>query len=462
MKRFAEKDLLEWKDRKNRKPLIIRGARQTGKTYLVEKFAEQHFENYLKIDFEFNIEIRAVFKTPDPEKITSELSLYFDTEIIAGRTLLFLDEIQACPEAIFALRYFFEKTPELHVISAGSLLEFAIRDFNYSMPVGRIEFLYLNPLTFEEFLLAHHPKLLTYVEKLSLEDEISPAIHQKLSELLRIFYFVGGMPEAVRAYLQNRNFLEVQRIQSGIVTTMQHDFAKYGSRADQDYLRKVMHFVPRNIGQKIRYTHIDRGARSVVLRESFHQLSLSKVIHPIYKSMGNGIPLDAEMSVRAFKAVFLDIGLVNNICGLKLVNPDELITVYEGRLAEQFVGQELLNLGRSFEEKRLFYWTREQKNANAEIDYLMTHQNRVIPVEVKAGKTGSLKSLHLFLHEKGLSLGLRFNADLPSLGIFNTTVRYNKKTDRLRYVLLSLPLYLVGQSERLLMGTGDFMESHNV
>ncbi len=458
MKRFAEQCLLEWKNRSGRKPLIVRGARQTGKTYLIDRFAEQHFENFLKIDFEFDAEAKSVFETPDPEKIVAELSLLYDRDIVAGRTLLFLDEIQACPPAIFSLRYFYEKMPELHVVAAGSLLEFALRDFNYSMPVGRIEFLQLNPMTFEEFLLAHNPKLLSFLQNLSIREGISPAIHQKARELLRLFFFIGGMPEAVASFVRNRNFLEVQRIQNGVATTMQHDFAKYGSRLDQDVLRKTLRFVPGNIGRKVKYVNIDRDIRSAVLKDALGQLALSKAIHLVRKTAGNGLPLDAESSADIFKAIFLDIGLANNISGLKLAETDELIAVYEGRLAEQFVGQELLNSGQWFEEKELFYWAREKKNANAEIDYLLAHRNRVVPVEVKAGKTGGLKSLHLFLHEKGLRLGLRFNTDVPSVGEFDAAVRYENKKDNLRYVLLSLPMYLAGQTERLLDETADAID----
>ena len=450
MKRLAEQYLLGWKGRKSRKPLIIRGARQTGKTYLVEKFAEMHFERFLKVDFEFDIAVKPIFQSRDPKKILGELSLYFDTEIVAGRTLLFLDEIQACPEAIVVLRYFFEKMPELHVIAAGSLLDFALRDFAYSMPVGRIEFLYLNPMNFEEFLLALNPKLFDYIRDWSLEDEISESIHRKLADIIRVFFFVGGMPEALASYMEHGNFIEVQRIQNSILTTMQNDFAKYGSRKEQEYLRKVMHHVPRNIGKKVKYSQIDRDVRSSMLKHAFGLLSLSKVIVIIQHSKANGVPLDAEVSTHSFKPLFLDIGLVNHICGLKLIDIGELVTVYEGGLAEQFVGQEFLNLGYEFKESQLYYWSREEKNSNAEIDYLLVHHNNVIPVEVKAGKTGSLKSLHLFLYEKKLGLGLRFNMDKPSIGNLKAKVRLKNRAGDLEYVLLSLPLYLIGQTDRLL------------
>lgn len=450
MKRFAEDYLLEWKDRYDRKPLIIRGARQTGKTYLVEKFARAHFQQFLKIDFEFDPDAKTLFNTKDPEAIVNRLSLYYDQEIDEGAALLFFDEIQACPEAIAALRYFYEKKPGLHLIAAGSLLDFTLRDFGYSMPVGRIEFLYLQPLSFEEFLLATQPRLLDYIQRFTIHEKMDDAIHRKLSEWLRIFFFVGGMPEAAQSYLTSKRLIDVQRIQNSILTTMENDFAKYSSRNEQDFLRKAMRFVPRNLGNKVKYVRVDRDARSDVLKQAFQQLALSRVIHLVHQTRANGVPLDAEAVVNSFKSIFLDIGLVNNISGLKLIDIHELITVNEGGLAEQFVGQELLNTGYEFEDSRLYYWAREAKNANAEVDYLMAYDSRVIPVEVKAGKTGSLKSLHLFFHEKKTDFGLRFNMDKPSIGRFSAHVRRKNMSDHIEYTLMSLPLYLAGQWDRLI------------
>jgi len=450
IKRFAEDYLDNWKNRKGRKPLILRGARQTGKTYLVEKFARKRFKNFLKVDFEFDADIKPIFSNRDPERITNELSLYFGTEVIEGETLLFLDEIQACPSAIAALRYFYEKKPGLHVIAAGSLLDFALRDFEYSMPVGRIEFLYINPVSFNEFILAVNPKLYDFISHWTFKTEISPAIHNKLAEYLRLFFFFGGMPEAVASWIEKKDFIDIQRIQNSILTTMQNDFAKYESGKQQINLQKIMHHVPRHIGKKLKYVHIDPGLRSYVLKEACNLLAMSSVIHLVYKSNGNGLPLDGELNPNIFKPIFLDIGLVNRICGLKLTDQAQLVTVYEGGLAEQFIGQELLNYGFDFEPPSLYYWTREEKNSNAEIDYLISHGSQILPVEVKAGKTGSLKSLHVFLYEKKLSFGIRFNMELPSKGDFSTGVRLKKREGRAEFTLLSLPLYLVGQLGRIL------------
>lgn len=449
MKRFAENYLIEWKQRKSRKPLILRGARQTGKTYLVEKFGREHFERFLKIDFEFDADVKPIFENRSPHVITGELSLLSDYDIIPGNTLLFLDEIQACPGAIFSLRYFFEKMPELHVIAAGSLLDFTLQDFQYAMPVGRIEFLHLFPLSFSEFLLAKNPKLSEFVSHWNFPEKISESIHTKLTGLLRHFFFTGGMPEAAASWIEHENLLEIQRIQSAILTTMQNDFAKYGSRNQQETLQKVMFFVPRNMGKKVKYVNVDRDVRSYALKEAFSRLQMSRIINLVHKTDANGVPLEAEKNEKIFKAVFLDIGLVNRACGLKLINTEELITIYEGGLAEQFAGQELLSAEPGFAEPALYYWLREEKNANAEIDYLITHGTKVIPLEIKAGKTGTLKSMHVFLYGKKSDFGIRLNMDRPSMGNFKARVRLKNTRDELDYTLMSLPLYLAGQLPRI-------------
>ena len=449
MKRLAENYLNEWKERQDRKPLIVRGARQTGKTYLIDKFAKS-FTNFLKVDFEFDIDVIPIFKTRDPQRIINELSIFYNIEFKSNKTLIFLDEIQVCPEAIACLRYFYEKMPELHIIAAGSLLDFTLRDFSYSMPVGRIEFLYLNPMTFEEFLLAVNPKLFNYLQQWSINETINDSIHNKLVYYLREFFFVGGMPEAVNSYIIDKNYFNIQRIQSSIISTMQNDFSKYGNRKQTEHFKKVMLYVSRNIGKKIKYANIDRKIRSKELKEAFQLLSLSKVIHIAYMTKGNGIPLEVETVNNYFKSIFLDIGLVNNICGLKLIDSKKLISIHEGALAEQFAGQELLNANYFFENTRLYYWAREKKNANAEIDYLISYGGKVIPVEIKAGKTGTLKSLHLFLYEKKSNFSLRFNIDKPSKGNFKNNVSLKESQNNVEFTLLSLPLYLIGQLDRIL------------
>jgi predicted AAA+ superfamily ATPase len=451
MNRLAEKELISWRNRAGRKPLIVRGARQVGKTYLVEAFGKKNFPSILSVNLEQKEELHSLFNRMDAKRIVQELSLYFNQPVSPGQTLLFFDEVQACPKAIACLRYFHEEMPDLHVVAAGSLLDFSLREFNHSVPVGRIEYLYLNPLTFQEFLMAvGEAALADHLERYRLGDEIGDAVNVKLRDLLRLYFFVGGMPSAVAAYAERRDLLDVQRILASIATALQDDFAKYGTRAQQRNMRQVLRHIPRNLGRKVRYVNISRDARADELRKALELLELSRIATLVRHSSANGIPLGAESSETRFKPLLLDIGLCNNLCGLSLPDAPSLLTVQEGGLAEQFVGQELRSLGPAFEDRPLFYWHREEKNANAEVDYLWVHEANVIPVEVRAGASGSLKSLLVFLAEKKRGFAVRFNMDRPSLGTFSVAMGGKAGVQNVSYTLLSLPLYLVGQLNRLL------------
>jgi len=449
--RTTEEELVEWKDRAGRKPLIVRGARQVGKTYLVEAFGKEHFSSLLTVNLEQKEDLHSLFDRMEATQIVQELSLYFNQPIEPGRTLLFLDEIQACPKAIACLRYFHEEIPDLHVIAAGSLLDFALREFRHSMPVGRIEYLHLYPMSFQEFLLAMgEDAVAKLLSAYHVGDELGDAVHRKLRDLLRTYFFVGGMPSAVAAYVERRDLLEVQRVLAFVATTLQDDFAKYGTRAQQRNMRHVLRYVPRNIGRKLRYVNISREVRSADLRTALELLELSRIVTLVRHTSGNGIPLGAEASESHFKPLLMDIGLCNSLCGLSLPDASELLTVQEGGLAEQFVGQELLSSAPAFQEQPLFYWHREQKNANAEVDYLRAHEDQIVPVEVRAGSSGSLKSLHVFLAEKKRDFAARLNMDKPSIGSFTAAIGGKDGTCNLAYSLLSLPLYLAGQLSRLL------------
>lgn len=451
MKRLAESELAAWKDRSDRMPLIVRGARQVGKTYLVEAFGRQCFESVLTVNLEQKDDLHTLFSRFEARRIVQELSLYFNQPVVPGRALLFLDEVQACPKAIACLRYFHEEMPDLHVVAAGSLLDVALREFKHSVPVGRLEYLHLNPLTFQEFLLAlGEATLAKHLGNYHLGDEISGAVDARLRDLLRTYYFVGGMPAAVAKYAEGRDLLEVQRRQAALITTLQDDFAKYGTRAQQRNMRQVLRYIPRNLGRKVQYTNITREERSAALRTALELLELSRIATLVRHTSANGIPLGAEVSESHFKPLLLDIGLCNNLCGLSLPKATALLTVLEGGLAEQFVGQELRSVGPAFEESSLYYWHREAKNASAEVDYLWAHQDRVVPVEVRAGSTGSLKSLQVFLAEKDRDLAVRLNLDKPSLGSFTATVGGRDGARTITYTLLSLPLYLASELGRLL------------
>ncbi len=451
MKRRLEIDLAAWKDGVDRKPLVVRGARQVGKTFLVEAFGRRCFDSVLTVNLEQKEALHRLFEGMEPQRIVQELGLYFNQSLVPGKTLLFLDEVQACPKAIACLRYFQEQLPGLHVIAAGSLLEFALREFKYSMPVGRVEYLHLYPLTFSEFLSAlGEDRLATWLDNYHVGDSFIETADVKLRELLRLYYFIGGMPAAVEAYRERRDLVEVQRVLSSIVASLQADFAKYGTRAQHRNMRRVLRHIPLSIGRKVRYVNIDRETRAGDLRTALELLELAGFVSLVRHSSANGVPLGAEASEGHFKPLLLDIALCGNLCGFSLPDDSELLTVQEGSLAEQFVGQELRAIGPCFAERTLFYWHREAKNANAEVDYLWTHGGNVIPVEVRAGTSGSLKSIHVFLAEKARRFAVRFNMDRPSIGDFSVELGSKTKAQAVSFTLLSLPLYLAGQLDRLI------------
>jgi len=451
MKREITQDLKEWKNRKDRNPLIIRGARQVGKTYVIEDFAKTEFQNCLKINLEEKPELKKIFFDNDVKRIVTELTILLNEDISYGNTLLFIDEIQTSPEAIQSLRYFKENIPELHVICAGSLLDHTLNEMKSPMPVGRVEFLHMYPMNFKEFLTAiNQEKLLSYIEEFDFTSPFSEAIHNKISQYLRFYFFIGGMPAVVKIYAENDKLSEIQRIHNNILTSIQYDFAKYGTRKQQEYLQIVLKYCGRYPGRKIKYSNIDREIRSTYLKESIKKLELSRIIHTVKHSNATHVPLTGYVKEDVYKTMFMDIGFVNHINQIDLTGLEDLITANEGMLAEQFVAQELLTIHHAYLSPDLFYWSREEKSSNAEVDFIIQHKNKIYPIEVKAGKTGTLKSIQVYLYEKQLKNGIRFNMDLPNIGSFETKVNVPNKNTELSWSLLSLPLYMVSELRRII------------
>ncbi len=450
MKRKAEQYLKNWRQEKTHKPLIIRGARQVGKTYLVRSFARE-FGNLVEINFERNPEIAELFISNDPVQIIGLLELQLQTTITPGKTLLFLDEIQARPDIIASLRYFYEEMGDLHIIAAGSLLEFALEKPTFSMPVGRIEYLYLGPMQFEEYLIATgREKLVLFLQNFQLTNSIPTPIHKQLLEHLQVFIITGGMPEAIKIFKDTQSWQQCEKAKVSILTTFQDDFSKYGTKANPDVLYDLFRKIPFQVGHKFKYVNINRHLRAAMLSKALNLLCQAKVTSKIYHSSGNGLPLGAEINHKKFKILFLDTGLMATACGLSFLDlhkVEDIILVNNGALCEQFIGQHLLYAGEFYREPELFYWAREQRGSSAEVDYLISNGTNIIPVEVKAGKGSSLKSLQMFLKTKQLKTGLRFNNDAPSLLKTTTALASG---DNVPFQLLSLPLYLVGQTKRLL------------
>lgn len=450
MDRYATEYLGAWKENPRRKPLVMRGARQVGKSYLARLLAKRHFANLLEINFEETPDAADLFADRSPEKIVPRLELQTGCRVVPGETLIFLDEVQAAPEAFACLRFFHEKLPELHIVAAGSLLEFVLEDHDFSMPVGRIEYLHLGPASFEEFLTATgRSHLAEFVRQYELNHEIPLPVHDRLMEAVREFLVVGGMPEAVQTFADTGSLLECDRIKQSILSTYADDFTKYGRRVNTRRLQRVFRRLPHLVGGKFKCSHVDRDEPARGIGQALHMLCLARIAHKVHHAACNGIPLGAEINERKFKALFLDVGLMNRASGLSLLDFDsapDIMLVNSGAACEQFVGQHLLYSGEPFEEPQLHYWSREKRQSSAEVDYTISVGPQVIPVEVKAGKSGRLKSLHMFLKEKGRGFGLRFNADRPSL---LDTTDVLPTGDTVAYRLLSLPLYLIGQVRRL-------------
>ena len=454
MLRFALEYLKTWKLKPNRKPLVIRGARQVGKTYLARLFAKEYFEQLVEINFERDPEIALLFTSKDPRKIVQLLELQYNISIQPGTALLFLDEIQATPEVLASLRYFYEELPELYVIAAGSLLEFALEEPAFSMPVGRIEYLHLGPMQFEEFLLAAgKDKLVTFLNEFSLGDSIPGPLHRQLMGLLRIFLVTGGMPEAVAVYLNSNSWQECESTKHGLIATFQDDFNKYAKRVKHQRLQLLFKKIPLLAGSKFKYVNVDRNERAGDLAKALNLLFRARVAYPVYHSSCSGIPLGATTNPKKFKLLFLDVGLMSTVTGLNLLDYEkagDVMRVNAGSVCEQYVGQHLLFSRHPYYEPEVYYWIREKKNSSAEVDYVISEGTLIVPIEVKAGKSGTLKSLHLFLREKHHSLGVRFNTDIPSVLESQTALADGLN---IPYRLLSLPLYMVGQARRLIRKT---------
>jgi len=436
MERDLEADLIAWKDKPTRMPLLLRGARQVGKSYLVKKFGQTHFRQCVIVNFEQNPEYQRCFTTLEPSKIVAAIELLTGQTVTPGETLLFLDEIQECPQAIVALRYFKEQMAEQHVIGAGSLLEFVLNEEDFRMPVGRVQSLFLRPLSFGEYLDASgNSKLRTYLGTIQLGELIEEVIHEKLLLLVREYIALGGMPAAVNAYLKSQNPLECQEIQTAILTTFRNDFGKYAKLIEHEHLRTIFAKAPGLISEWIKYSKLDPDVPARILKKALRKLCDAGLITLIYATSGVGLPFITHMNEKKFKMLFLDIGLVKRACNLdvELLLKEDLLLINRGALAEQFVGQEILAYLGKDDMNSLFFWVREEQSSSAEVDYLVAVDSTIVPIEVKAGAIGSLRSLKIFLDETNSPLGIRISA-VPFSYV-----------DR----VLNLPFYLIEQLPRL-------------
>lgn len=451
LQRDALTELITWKDSPHRKPLVLRGARQVGKSFLVRQFAQAHFMSFAEIDLERDAELGDIFLKYAPKEALTYLSAYIGTAIVPGKTLLFIDEIQARPKVIARLRYFYEELPELHLITAGSLLDIALANATFSMPVGRLSYFFIGPLNFCEYLRALGEDMLAdVITGFELGDDIPNAIHQKLIDHMKRYWIIGGMPEVISHIAGHSSMADIDNIKRSITLTYQDDFQKYRGKASPEIMRQIFRKFPGLVGKKLVYSKIDRNHRSGEIAHAIELLSQAHVLRKVYHSSCNGVPIGAEIDHRKYKTIFVDIGLLCTLSDIKLPdinNADDITLINRGSLAEQFVGQEMTHMRGVYREPALYYWMREKKSSSAEVDYVISQRNYIYPIEVKSGKSGTLKSLHVFCAQKNQPLALRFNAMPPNR---HRSVVSTHTDQDIEFDLISLPLYMASQTQRLI------------
>lgn len=410
MKRTIESRLLAWKQEPGRKVLLVRGARQVGKTYSIRELGKT-FSYFVEVNFEENPDLRVFFQDSlNPVRLCEKLAAYFSTPIVAGETLLFFDEMQSCPEALSALRFFHEKMPNLHVVGAGSLLELALAEIP-SLGVGRITSLFMHPLTFEEFLLATGEEaLLGVAVNADAAHPVDEPFHRRLVDLVRTYQLVGGMPAVVKSYAESHDLSSCFKILDDLVTTLEDDFKKYRKRVPVARLAEVFRSIVLQAGGKFKYASVDSASSNHALKDALQLLVQAGLAHRVVHTHARGIPLGAQVDEKKFKVILFDVGIHQRLLGLDVpahLTAGEMELVNRGSIAEVFAGLELIGNHPSHIRTALHYWHREARGSNAEVDYVIQQGADIVPVEVKAGTKGQMQSMYLFMDERNLKRGIR-------------------------------------------------------
>lgn len=424
MQRGLLQTLIKWKEKVDRKPLIIRGARQVGKTWLMKEFGKTHYKNIAYVNFETALSLHHVFESGfEVEKLIMALKIETGADIISGETLIILDEIQECEAAITSLKYFQENANQYHIVAAGSLLGVAANK-NRSFPVGKVDFLDLHPLSFSEFLLAvNEPQLLDLLQK--KDWNLINAFKSKYIDLLKQYYYVGGMPEVVLTFINQKDFKKVREKQLNILTSYDQDFSKHAPNEIVPRIRLVWQSLPSQLAKenkKFTYGNLKKGARAREFELAIEWLTNAGIVHKVNRCNKPGMPLIAYAVLSDFKLFLLDVGLLAAMGNLDihtLINEQSLFEEFKGALTEQYVLQQL----KSIDQLPIYYWSAEK--ATAEIDFLIQYQNRIIPIEVKAAENLKAKSLKTY-HQK-------FS---PEISIRTSLSDYRKED-----WLVNLPLY---------------------
>lgn len=425
-------ELKEWKNKKDRLPLILKGARQVGKTWILQEFGKKCFDDVLYINFENAGNIANLFEgNIEPNRIIEYLSALNHKKIEPEKTLIIFDEIQELPRALTSLKYFAEETPEYAICCAGSLLGVFLHD-QVSFPVGKVDFLELQPLDFEEFLIANDEKILIDIIKKNKLEQLPDLITDKLKDYLKKYFVIGGMPRAVKTWIEEKDFELVEKVQKGILEAYERDFSKHTDNSTATKIQYVWNSIPSQLAKENRkfiYGVVKDGARAREYENSINWLKDTGLIRVVNRvKCGNKQPLKAYEDLKAFKIYLLDIGLLRVLCELPyetIIEKDSIYKEFNGLLTEQFVLQELGNVKKV---NTIYYWSNEFQS---EIDFLFAYKNLIIPVEAKAGINVKAQSLKVYMKEYNPKFAIRYSL---------LNIKFNNK-------ILNIPLYAIWNTE---------------
>ncbi len=442
--------LLKWKTSPRRKPLIVRGARQVGKSWAIRHLGEM-FGQYLEINLESEKDLCKLFEEiSDVRELSQRLGAIHNVKVIPGETLLFIDEIQNCPAALKSLWFFKENFPELHVVAAGSLLEFALNDMP-SYGVGRVRSVFMYPMSFKEFLMAQGKDIwIEEIENADWNHPIEESLHSRLVSEFRTFLMVGGMPASVASWVETQDYSACQDEQNDIQQSYYDDFAKYAKKVDPQLLRNTLSAVVRQSGHKFVYSRVEGGYKTDEVKEALRLLRDAGIVIPVQMSAANGLPLGAQVNPKFTRYDYLDTGLLLRVMAMNYDDDQELTRlifageapdlVNKGIVAELTVGLELMKASNPQSKYDLFYWENLERNATSEVEYVIAKNARCLPIEVKAGTSGKMKSLRVFMSKKGLTAGIR--SSLENFGLLEVSDAEATGLP-VRRVIGILPLYAV-------------------
>ncbi len=425
LKRFILEQLIKWKESKYRKPLILKGARQIGKTYILQQFGEENYEGVAYFNFDHDEDLYNLFhNTKDPKRILEQLSFIYGKAIIPGKTLIIFDEIQECPNALNSLKYFQEEANEYHIVAAGSLL--GIRLSHTSFPVGKVEFLNMYPMTFREFLIADNcNNLVEYMKSIRNVENIPDIFFNQLEEKLKAYFIIGGMPEAVKVWVNEKNIELVNKVQDDILKAYESDFSKHTNNSEANKISLIWNNIPSQLAKenkKFLYQTVKEGARAREYETALNWLNDSNLIYKIYNIKKPDFPLKAYNDLTAFKIYINDVGLLRRMANLDskiVVEGDKLFQEFKGAFTENYV----LNMLTAVLDNVPNYYTFDRH----EIDFIMQYKNEIIPIEVKSNRTTNNISLTRYNEQNNNKIAIRFSMNNLS------------KNDK----VLNIPLFLI-------------------